>query len=180
MDTKIHNIRAALSHLASKDVGLVFAKVSVDGPQKLFYRFLDFVRRRIPVTASGELMLIKNGMFDKVLPLKPCKAEDSCILFKVLELKQKAIFSEECFVYTQRTKIIRKEEDYKRRTVTGLYQALTYTRPPSFVRLFYILLPLICPVLLFSGKSGFYWTKGILRGFADYLRGDRIGSWTPM
>jgi len=60
VDTKIHNFQAALQHFNSKELALVFARVSVkEGPQRLFYVILDLIRRRLPITASGELMLIR-------------------------------------------------------------------------------------------------------------------------
>jgi hypothetical protein len=178
VDTEIHNVEAAMRSMGSKDVAIVFAKVVVkEGPQKLFYQFLDSIRRRFPIIASGELLFIRYDVLMKVLPMEPCKAEDSYILFKTLELRNKAVFSEDCFVETERTKNPQQEEYYKRRTVTGLYQALGYTKPPYLVRFFFILLPFACPLLLISGKKGYYWVKGILGGWADYLRGDRAGLW---
>ncbi len=93
VDTKIYNLEKALKNLCSKNAALVFTKVSVKrGPQKSFYALLDFIRRRLPITASGELMLIRREVLMKIIPIKPCKAEDSYILFKVLELKQRVFF----------------------------------------------------------------------------------------
>jgi len=178
VDTKINNLEVALEKFDSEEVALVFAKVVVkEGPQKNFYVFLDSIRKKLPVAASGELMLVRRDVLDKVLPIKPCKAEDSYILFKVLELKHKAVFCEECYVETERTETVEKEEIYKRKTVAGMYQALAYTNPPRSIKLFYIILPFICPLLLVSGKKGFFWMKGIFRGLIDYLRGDRTGVW---
>lgn len=178
VDTKINNFGAALQHFDSKEVALVFAKVSVkEGPQKLFYVILDSIRRRFPIAASGELMLIRRNVLTKFLPIRTCKAEDSYILFKVLEFRQEVVFCEECYVETERTKTAEKEEIYKRKTVTGLYQALAGTKPPFVVKLFYFLLPIACPLLLVLGKRGYFWMKGILLGLIDYLRGDRTGVW---
>jgi hypothetical protein len=180
VDTKINNLEAALRRLNSKDVALVFARVAVKGgPQKRFYVLLDTIRRWLPITASGELMLVTRSTFERVLPLKPCKAEDSYILFKVLEFKRKAVFCEECYAETERTKSVEKEEDYKRRTVCGLYQALAYSKPPSIIRLFYMMLPIVSPMLLIFGKKGYFWMRGIMLGFNDFLRGDRSGFWKP-
>jgi cellulose synthase/poly-beta-1,6-N-acetylglucosamine synthase-like glycosyltransferase len=180
VDTKINNFQAALQHFQRKDVALVFARVSVkEGPQRLFYVILDFIRRRLPVAASGELMLIRRDVLRKILPIRSCKAEDSYILFRVLELKHKAVFCEECYVETERTKTAEKEEVYKRKTVAGIYQALAYSKPPYFIRVFYLLLPIGCPLLLVTGKKGYFWMKGILLGLIDYLRGDRTGVWQP-
>ncbi|MDI6905796.1 MAG: hypothetical protein QMD13_10035 [Candidatus Bathyarchaeia archaeon] len=178
VDTKINNFQAALQHFKRKEVGLVFARVSVkEGPQRLFYVILDLIRRKLPITASGELMLIRHDVLRKILPIRPCKAEDSYMLFKVLELKYKSVFCEECYTETERTKTAEKEEIYKRKTVTGIYQALAYTQPPYLIRLFYVLLPIACPLLLVLGKKGYFWIKGILLGLIDYLRGDRTGVW---
>lgn len=180
VDTKINNLKIALEQFNSEEVALVFAKVMVKGgPQKNFYVFLDSIRKKLPIAASGELMLVKHDVLDKVLPIKPCKAEDSYILFKALELKYRAVFCEECYVETERTETAEKEEIYKRKTVAGIYQALAYTNPPRPIKLFYMFLPFICPLLLFSGKKGLFWMKGILRGLVDYLRGDRTGVWKP-
>jgi hypothetical protein len=82
-------------------------------------------------------------------------------------------------VETERTKTAEKEETYKRKTVGGIYQALAYTKPPYSIKLFYTLLPIACPLLLVLGKRGYFWMSGILLGFLDYLRGDRIGFWKP-
>ena len=180
VDTKIHNFQVALQHFERKEVALVFAKVSVtQGPQRLFKIFLNFIRGRLLIAADGDLMLIRYNVLKSVLPLKPCKAEDSYLLFKVLELKQKAVFCEECYVETEKTKTAEKEEIYKRRTVSGLYQALAYTKPPYLIKLFYVLLPIACPLLLVLGKKGYFWMRGILLGLIDYLRGDRTGAWQP-
>jgi cellulose synthase/poly-beta-1,6-N-acetylglucosamine synthase-like glycosyltransferase len=179
-DTRIHNFPSALSLLKDESVDLVFTRVDVgSGPQLSFYSYLDRLRRWIPIAASGELMLIRRDVLDGILPLKPCKAEDSYILFKVLEKGGKVAFSEKCYVTTKRTSLSQEEEAYKRRTVGGIYQALSMSRPPALVRLFYLLLPFVSPMLLVSGKNGYHWVKGILLGFVDYLRGDRAASWKP-
>jgi hypothetical protein len=178
VDTKIHNIWAAVECLARNNVELVFARVIVkEGPQTQFYVLLDFIRRRIPITASGELMLINHDVFKEVLPIKPCKAEDSFILFKVLEMKHKIAFCEECGAETERTKTEENEELYKRKTVAGLYQALSYTHTQFTIRFFYFVLPFVSPLLLILGKRGYFWMKGILLGLSDYLSGDRTGIW---
>jgi len=180
VDTKIYNIGAALKHFDSKDGALVFARVSVkEGPEKFFYVILDSIRRRLLITANGELMLIRRKVLMDILPLKPCKAEDSHILFKVLEFKRRVFFSEECYAETERTKSAEKEEIYKRINITGIYQALSYSKPPPLIRLFYVLLPFMSPLLLVLGRRGYYWMRGILLGFLDFMRGDRGGYWEP-
>ena len=180
VDTKIINFEYAMQCFYSEDAALVFVRVCVkDGPQQFFYGILDRVRRRLPITASGELMLIRYNVLKGIIPIMPCKAEDSYILFKVLESGYKSIFCEECYVKTERTKTEEEEKDYKRRTVSGIYQALDYTNPPYGVKLFFIFLPFICPLLLVTGRKGYFWTKGIFLGFLDHLRGDFSGAWKP-
>jgi cellulose synthase/poly-beta-1,6-N-acetylglucosamine synthase-like glycosyltransferase len=178
VDTIIHNLNLALRHLKDEKVALAFGTELVkEGPQNLFFRLLNPVRRRIPIAGSGELMFIRRNVLEMVLPLKPCKAEDTYILFRVLEHGFRVVFCEDCYAETKRTMTAEKEEAYKRRTVTGIYQALSYTRPPAVIKLFYVLLPFSCPLLLVLGKRGYFWMKGILLGFIDYLQGDRTGVW---
>jgi len=180
VDTEIHNFEAVLNLLQGESVSLIFVKVRVKhGPQLAFYSFLDALRKKIPIAASGELMLIGYGLLKRLLPLQRCKAEDSYILFKVLEKGGKTAFCEECYVTTKRTTHAEQEETYKRRTVGGIYQALSMTKPPIIVKLFYTLLPLISPLLLILGKKGYYWTRGILLGYVDYSRKDKTGAWKP-
>lgn len=178
VDTHIHNFHLALEHSKDEGAALVFGTELVkEGPQNLFFRIFNPIRRKIPVAASGELMLIRQDVFRRVIPLKPCKAEDTYMLFKVLEQGHKIVFCEDCYAETERTKTAEKEEAYKRKTVTGIYQALSYTRPPYSIRLFYVLLPIASPLLLVLGDIGYYWMKGILLGLLDFLRGDRSGYW---
>jgi hypothetical protein len=178
VDTKIHNFSAALQEFMREKATLLFGSVMVrGGPQNTFYLFQDKIRRRLFIACEGEMLFIKRKMLDNILPLKPCKGEDTYILFKVLEHKNKAIFCEDCYCETERTKTAKKEEMYKRKTVAGIYQALSYTKPPPLTRIFYILLPFLSPLLLVLGRKGYYWTRGILLGFIDYLRGDRSGVW---
>jgi hypothetical protein len=178
VDTEIHNFDGAVDLFKDEKVSLAFVKVNVrEGPQLTFYSLLDSLRRRLPVAASGELMLVRRSFVEGFLPIKGCKAEDSYLLFKVLEKGGRAVFCERCYVTTQRTLRAEDEEAYKRRTVGGIYQALGLAKPPMTVKLFYIILPFVSPLLLLLGKKGFYWSKGILTGYADYLRGDRTTSW---
>jgi cellulose synthase/poly-beta-1,6-N-acetylglucosamine synthase-like glycosyltransferase len=178
VDTTIHNFEAALDLFRDQTISLVFAKVDVErGPQLSFYSLLDSLRNRVPIAASGELMLIRYETLKGIIPLKACKAEDSYVLFKVLENGGRAVFCRECYVKTRRTVRSEEEEQYKRRTAGGIYQALALAKPPPIVRLFYALLPFISPLLLASGKKGYYWTKGILLGYIDFVKGERTGSW---
>jgi cellulose synthase/poly-beta-1,6-N-acetylglucosamine synthase-like glycosyltransferase len=178
VDTIIHNPDLALEHLKDEKVAMAFGTELVkEGPQNLFFRLLNPVRRKIPIAGSGELMFLKRNVLDMVLPLKPCKAEDTYILFRVLERGFKVVFCEDCYAETERTMTAEEEEAYKRRTVAGIYQALSYSRPPDVIKLFYILLPFSSPLLLVLGKKGYFWMKGILLGLIDYLLGDRTGVW---
>ena len=67
VDTEIHDFDCALRLLRDDTVSFVFVKVRVaSGPQQVFYSFLDSVRRRIPIAASGELMLMRSEFFHKI------------------------------------------------------------------------------------------------------------------
>ena len=160
VDTRIHNFEHALSHLEEAD--LVYCRVSVSkGPQVKFYRIADPIRKRFHIFASGELMLMRRRVFEDVLPIPPCLAEDSYILFKALELGYRAHFCTKAYVETERTSNAREEEAYKGRTTLGIYQALKYAKPPPWIRAFYKILPLTAPLLALAGEDGRAWTKGI-------------------
>jgi len=175
VDTKIFNFERALDKI-SEGIALVFCRVRLDsGPQVHFYSLLDRIRRTFPINSSGELMLIERSVFDRILPIPPCKTEDNYLSFRVLGLGHKLYFCENCWVETKRTQSLDEEERYKTRTVTGLYQALSLTEPPPLIRVFYIILPFFTPLLLLQGRRGLAWTKGILHGFTNFLRGDRGG-----
>lgn len=179
-DTRIGNFRVALQRFEDERADILFATEMVkEGPQTLFFRLFNPIRRRIPLAATGELMLVKRELLEIMLPLKPCKAEDSYMLFQSLEMKRRVVFCEECFAETRRTRIPEEEEAYKRRTTAGIYQALSYTGGPRLIKFFYSLLPFMSPLLLVLGKRGYYWMRGILLGFLDYVRGDRTGFWRP-
>jgi len=177
VDTQVRDFWASLKYFDFEDVDLVFAKVSTEGPTKSFNNLLDIIRKKLLVTANGELMLIRRKTLMTILPIKACKAEDSYVLYKILELKRRAVFCEKCFVVTERTKRVEMEETYRRKTVCGIYQALGFTKPPFLIRMFYILLPFSSPLLLIFGRKGYFWMRGILLGVNDYLRGDRSGTW---
>ena len=178
VDTEIHNVEEALGCFESKDVGLVFGRVQVrGGPQKSFYQILDPIRTRIQINSSGELMFVRRSILDSVLPMRSCKAEDSHIMFRALEQGKRVIFCKSCYSVTDRTEKLEDEEKYKRRTVCGIYQALNQTSPPYSVRVFYFALPFIAPILLVTGKKGYFWMKGIILGVTDHLRGDCSGVW---
>ncbi|WP_460025012.1 glycosyltransferase family 2 protein [Infirmifilum sp. SLHALR2] len=170
VDTRIHNFWHALSHLHSAD--LVYCRVEVSGgPQVKFYRIADPIRRRLHVFASGELMLMKREVFERVLPVPPTIAEDTYILFKALELGYKAHFCTKTYTTTRRTASAKEEEAYKARTTLGIYQALRHTRPPPWTRAFYALLPLATPLLALAGEDGRAWAKGIVKALSMTIAG---------
>ena len=170
VDTRIHNFEHALSHLEEAD--LVYCRVSVsNGPQVKFYRIADPIRKRLHIFASGELMLMKREVFERVLPIPPCLAEDSYILFKALEMGYKAKFCEGAYVTTKRTSNTEEEEEYKARTTLGIYQALENTKPPPLIRMFYMLLPAMAPLLALTGEDGRAWVRGIRRALEMKVKG---------
>jgi len=161
VDTRIHNFEYALQHLDAK-TDLIYCRVKVpEGPQMKFYRILDPIRKKFHVAASGELMIVKKRVFIRVLPIPPCIAEDSYILFKALELGYRAYFCTKAYVTTKRTSDAKEEELYKKRTTLGIYQALNYSNPPPWIKVFYKLLPLISLLLAIAGKDGLAWIRGI-------------------
>lgn len=170
VDTKINNFSLANPELENSD--LVYSDVRVgSGPQTQFYTILNPIRRRFNIAASGELMVMSRSLFDKVLPIPPCMAEDSYILFKAMELGYKAHFSSNFSVTTRRTEDAEAERKYKNRTTLGIYQALKYSRPSAFVLAFYFSLPLFAPLLGLLGRNGRAWSAGIQYAFVDYLLG---------
>jgi hypothetical protein len=116
-------------------------------------------------------MLIKHRVFERVLPMPPCIAEDSYILFKALELGYRAHFCTKTYITTDRTIDTKEEENYKARTTLGIYQALKYTRPPPWIRTFYWLLPMAAPLLALAGEDGKAWMRGIKRAVGMILTG---------
>lgn len=95
VNTQICNFEDAITHL-NEEVGLVYCKVNVaEGPQVKFYRIMDQLRQRFHIAASGELMLIDRRLFDRLIPVPPCIAEDSYILFKALKPAQKLTFPQQ-------------------------------------------------------------------------------------
>ena len=170
VDTRIHNLEHAFSHL-NINTDLVYCKVRIPyGPQVKFYRLLNPIRKRLHVAASGELMLMKRRVFEQVLPIPPCLAEDSYILFKALEIGYRAKFCEKTYVTTERTSNLREEEVYKTRTTLGIYQALDYSKPPVWIRAFYRTLPFAAPLLGLAGEDGKAWAKGIRRAIGMHKR----------
>jgi cellulose synthase/poly-beta-1,6-N-acetylglucosamine synthase-like glycosyltransferase len=160
VDTRIHNLERALGYLNKAD--MVICKVRVgSGPQKKFYRILDPIRKYVPIAASGELMLLKRELFNRLIPLPPCTAEDSYMMFRAIELGYHVKFIKETFITTERTFDPVEEQAYKIRTTLGIYQSLQLTHPPPYVRAFYRLLPLIAILLTIGGPDGRAWAIGI-------------------
>lgn len=177
VDSKIFNFEKAVQKMIDDKAGLVFCKIKVDsGPQFQFYSLMDKIRAIVPIASSGDLMLIRKTVFDQLLPIPACKTEDNFISFKAAELGYKVLFCDDCWVETKKTSTLEEEEQYKTRTVTGLYQALSLTKTTPLIRVFYLGLPLITPLLLLQGKRGAAWTKGILLGFTNFLQGDKEGA----
>jgi hypothetical protein len=175
VDTSVHNFQYALSRFKDNTLGLVYCKVKVDsGPQKSFYEILNPIRARFHIAASGELMIVRKQIFESVLPIPPCLAEDSYIMFKALELGFKADFCSETFTITKRTASAEQEEMYKFRTTLGIYQALQYSRPPPVIRAFYAVLPFLAPLLSVYGENGRAWMRGIERADKARLQGSNL------
>jgi hypothetical protein len=178
VDTWRIDYKPLLKCLEDKKVGMAYApELVAEGPQTTLNTIFSPLQKRIPLFATGELIAIRKRILENILPLKPCKAEDTYMMFKVLELGYKVIQCDESPVPTHRTKEASKEEQYKTKVITGIYQALSLTRPPALTRLAYFLLPVISPIFMILGAKGYYTTKGIILGILLYLRGDRTGIW---
>lgn len=165
VDTEIHNLGFALEKIR-QGMDLVYCKVRVkEGPQVRFYKLMDTIRRFLHIAASGELMVLRRRVFMEVLPIPPCLAEDSYILFKALEKGFDADFTTKTYVRTERTSNPEEEISYKKRTTMGIYQALEHSHPPLLIRAFYRLLPILAPLLKLEGENGDAWAEGIKKGY---------------
>ena len=170
VDTTIHQLDFALK-LASK-FNLVYSAVKpVDGPQRSFYAFADPLRERLNLFASGELMLIRKQVLDRLLPIPPCMAEDSYLLFKAMELNFAVRFCRNTYVTTSRTANATEEIAYKERTTLGILQALDYAKPSVPIRVFYRALPLLAIPLMLMGENGHAWATGIARAVRLHTEG---------
>jgi GT2 family glycosyltransferase len=177
VDNRIFNFDKAVEKMICTGAGMVFCKIKVNsGPQMQFYSIMDRIRKFLPVTSSGDLMLIERSVFNRLLPIPSCKTEDNYLSFKVPELGYRVEFCDDCWVETKKTSTLSEESAYKTRTVTGIYQALSVTKTTPLIRVFYLLLPFVAPLLLLQGKRGGAWTKGIIHGFTNYLKGDKEGA----
>ena len=172
VDTVIHRLDFALG-LASK-FDLVYCAVRPgEGPQKSFYAFADPLRERLNLFASGELMLVRKSALDRLMPVPPCMAEDSYLLFKAMELNQTVKFCRDTYVTTSRTANAAEEVAYKERTTLGILQALDYAKPPVPIRLFYQALPLFALPMMFMGENGNAWATGIMRAVRLHMEGSK-------
>jgi hypothetical protein len=170
VDTTIHELGFALG-LASK-FDLVYCAVRPDGgPQRSFYAFADPLRERLNLFASGELMLIRKKVLDALLPVPPCMAEDSYLLFKAMELKRSVSFCRDTYVTTARTENAAEEVAYKERTTLGILQALDYAKPSALIRVFYRALPLLAIPLMLMGANGRAWGVGVVRASRLHMQG---------
>jgi len=163
VDTKIYNLSHAIGHVTEgKDMIYCYPRIS-GGPQVKFSKILNTLRNELNlhVASSGELMIIKKNVFKKLLPIPPCIAEDTYLLFRALEFGYRVHFCTKTYVTTKRTSDALQEEAYKKRTTLGIYQALQYTRPSALIRAFYFVLPILSLLLLVAGRNGRAWAKGI-------------------
>jgi len=167
-DTEIHNLEHAFTHARHADLIYCLVKVT-SGPQTKFYEILNPIRKRLNVAASGELMLIKRSLFNRLIPIPPCNAEDTYMMFKALEWGNRVRFCTQTYVITERTLDPAEEQVYKRRTTLGIYHALRLAKPPPAIRAFYYSLPLIFPLLAIGGGDGRAWTIGIEQAIVSGL-----------
>jgi len=170
VDTSIHRLDSALAMASRFD--LVYCAVRPgEGPQKSFYAFADPLRERLNLFASGELMLVRKKALDKLMPVPPCMAEDSYLLFKAMELNLSVRFCRDAYVTTSRTTNASEEVAYKERTTLGILQALDYAKPPITVRVFYRSLPILAMLLMLMGENGRAWGSGIARASRLHMQG---------
>ncbi len=170
VDTSIHRLDSAQAMATTYD--LVYCAVKPEeGPQKSFYAFADPLRERLNLFASGELMLIRKKALDRLMPIPPCMAEDSYLLFRALEFNQRVRFCTDAYVTTSRTANAAEEIAYKERTTLGILQALDYAKPSIGIRLFYQALPLLVIPLMLMGENGRAWGSGISRAVRLHMQG---------
>jgi len=170
VDSKIHHLEHALTR--SRQADLIYCKVRVkEGPQTKFYKILDTLRGVLPVAASGELMVIKRRVFNRLIPIPPCAAEDTYMVFRALELGHRVEFCTETYVTTKRTNSPAEEQAYKLRTTLGVYHALELASAPPVVKAFYFMLPLVAPLLALGGPDGRAWAMGIELATAHHFLG---------
>ena len=164
VDTQLFNFSEAIKVMDTQ-TGLVYAKpVISEGPQRIFTKLFESIRTKYMIAPSGELMIIRRNILENILPMKPCKSEDAYIMFKTMEMGHKIVYTNKCFFLTQKPTTNYDEVNYKRRTMCGIYQAISMTSPPPYILFFYTLLPLSCIALLVLGKVGTVFVKCIWLG----------------
>ncbi len=170
VDTTIHNVELALASTMNFDLVDCGVKPA-EGPQRNFYAFADPLRERLHIFSSGGMTLFRKPVLDRLLPIPPCIAEDTYLLFKAMELRCRIAFKRDAYVTTFRTANATEEVSYKERTTLGILQALDYTRPPIAIRLFYRALPLLAILLMLMGENGRAWGNGITRASRLHVQG---------
>jgi hypothetical protein len=173
VDTKIHGLEEALS-LVSDGYDFIDCMVRPSsGSQPKFYALADPLREKFHFFASGVLMLVRKNTLDELMPIPPCLAEDSYLLFKAMQFGHKVVLCKSAYVTTTRTSTSTEEAAYKERTTLGILQALDYSVPPPWIRLFYYSTPLLAAILALAGEDGRAWAKGMISGFTLHLRGSK-------
>ena len=171
VDTEIHGLEHMFSSVSGGSDFVYAAVRPSGGPQPKFYAIANPLNRVLKIFAMGELVVIRKQLLDKLMPIPPCLAEDTYLLFKAMELNYKAEFCEDAYVNTFRTSLISEEVLYKERTTLGILQALDYTKPPPWIRLFYRSLPFLAAMLMLAGEDGRAWGKGIMRAIRLHIEG---------
>jgi hypothetical protein len=170
VDTVIHKVEDALLLVRSHDDFVYSAVKPIGGLQPRFYAIANPLNRFLKVFAMGELIFVRKKKLDKLMPVPPCLAEDTYLMFKAMELKYRIDFCEETYLTTKRTETTDDEVLYKERTTLGILQALSHSSPPPWVRLFYGGLPLLAIMLYCRGRDGRTWSKGIFRALRLYIQ----------
>jgi hypothetical protein len=171
IDTEIHGLSRMFSSVY-EGADLVYAAVRPSGgPQQKFYAIANPLNKALNIFAMGELIVIRKKLLDRLMPIPPCLAEDTYLLFKAMELNYKVEFCDDAFVNTIRTTSQTEEVLYKERTTLGILQALDYTKPPPWIRLFYRSLPLLAMMLMLAGGNGRAWARGINRAVRLHVKG---------
>jgi hypothetical protein len=174
VDTQIHGLGEALSMIEKGGRDLVYCVVRPSsGSQPKFYALADPLRERLHLFASGELMLIRKGTLDRLMPIPPCMAEDSYLLFRAMQFDYQVALCRDTFVTTKRTSNSAEEAAYKERTTLGILQALDYSVPPPWIRLFYYSTPLLATMLALAGEDGRAWARGMIGGFRLHMEGSK-------
>jgi hypothetical protein len=171
VDTEIHGLDHMFMSVAGGSDFVYAAVRPSEGPQPKFYAIANPLNRALRVFAMGELVVVRRKLLDKLIPIPPCLAEDTYLLFKAMELNYKVDFCDDAYVRTSRTSSAREEVLYKERTTLGILQALDCARPPPWIRLFYRSLPIFALMLMLGGEDGRAWAKGILRAIRLHVVG---------